>query len=283
MIPSFLRQCAAASRVGRKPGPAVPARTLFLALLLAGSVFACAPTALEKRFTDLLQEYPATEGPLRIPSLSSAPALPSASDSGGRDVIIMVHPGYSLFFRSRERNLHSEVKYDLLKFQLDSEAESIRKIVQSGHPLILVIPGNYQRESVAPLSYTFFLNSLTEGGTSVFSIFSESASSGTLSTDTMVTLFRQLQAMRVDRILVGGGYIGRCEREFYNQLATYLDNIPSFIVPELSLVSPDDITDKEAHAMLDGLQQKDFSLIRQLIERRSQKPNILSPVQSPVL
>jgi hypothetical protein len=262
----------------------LPVRLLLALLCIAVAAgYGCAPTALELRFTDLLQNYPATEEPLRIPSLTSAPAAKAENASGTRDIVIMVHPGYSLFFRSRERNLHSEVKYDLLKLQLDSEAESIRKIAQSGQTLILVIPGNYQRESIAPLSYTHFLNDLTEGSSSASYIYSESASSGSLSPDSMVTFYRYLQSVRADRILIGGGYIGRCEREFYSELATYIDNIRTFIVPELSSVSPDDIDDKEARAMLDGLLKHDYTLIRQFISRKSQRsPNVLSLEPSPV-
>ncbi len=265
---------------------------ILLRTLLAGAALfiaflpelGCAPTALEKRFTDILQDYPATEEPLRIPRLTGTRHEKAAPGSGSREVIIMVHPGYSLFFRSRERNLHSEVKYDLLKLQLDSEAASIRAIARSGRPLILVVPGDYQNESIAPLSYTYFLNSLTEGSTSVLYIYSESSNSGTLATDTMVNLYRYLQSMHMDRVLIGGGYIGRCEREFYSELATYIDNIRTYIVPELSSVSPDDISDKEAGAMLDGLRRKDFTLIRDFIERKSQRaPNISAPGQFPAL
>ncbi len=257
-------------------------KALLLALVLVVAGAGCAPTALEKRFTDILQDYPATEEPLKIPSLSSG--MPAKPGPVNREIVILVHPGYSLFFRSRERNLHSEAKYDLLKLQLDRETASIREIAQSGKTLILVIPGNYQQESIAPLSYTFFLNSLTDGGTSVFYLYSESASSGVLGMDSMVTLFRYIESARADRILIGGGYIGRCEREFSTQLVTYVDNIRAFIVPELSSVSPDDISDKEARSMFDGIQKKDFSLIRQFIERKSQPtPGISGPQHPPVL
>ncbi len=263
---------------GGKAAAMVRCLALYLLTLFAAG---CAPTALEMRFTDILQNYPATEEPLKIPSLFSLPLKPAA-EVNNRNVVFMVHPGYSLFFRSRERNLHSEVKYDLLKLQLDNETASIRKMAQAGQTVILVIPGNYQRESIAPLSYTYFLNSLAEGSRSVSYIYSESASSGTLSMDSMVTLYRYLQNMRVDRVLIGGGYIGRCEREFYSQLATYIDNIRSYIVPELSSVSPDDIDDKEARAMLDGLLMQDFTPIRRFIEVRSQRsPNVVSLEPSP--
>ena len=281
---TFLRQRSNAKQGDATGWISVRRMPLLIALsvvLAAGC--GCAPPPLEKRFTDILQEYPATEEPLKIPGLASALSSRPMPNAGNGSIVIMVHPGYSLFFRSRERNLHSEAKYDLLKLQMDSEAESIRRIARSGQPLILVIPGNYQRDSIAPLSYTSFLNSLVKGSTSVYTLFSESASSGTLATDTMVTLFRYLQSMKADRVLIGGGYIGRCEREFAAQLMTYIDNIEFVVVPELSSVSPDDITDKEARAMLDGLQQNDFTLIRQFIERKHQRLQVPFPGDAPAL
>ena len=247
----------------------VYALMLLVVLFAAGA--GCAPPAMEKRFTDLLERYPGSDEPLAITPLSKAKADELPAWSRGGDIVIMVHPGYSLFFRSRERNIHSETKYDLLKLQMDAEAASIRKMAASGQPLILVIPGNYQRDSVAPGSYVHFLNTLTNNSPSVYYITSESANSGGLSTDTMVMLYRYLTGMGVGRVLIGGGYVGRCEREFHNQLLTYFDDIRFFVVPELSSVSPDDVDDDEALDILNSLRQNDFTPILRIINEKTPK------------
>jgi len=258
-------------------------RALIALVLLAAAGCAASDTP-SKRFTEILYRYPQTEEPLGIARMtaSSADAVPPSLR--GKAVTIMVHPAYSLFFREERRSTYSEAKYDLLKFQLDNEAHFIGEIAKSDNLLILVLPGNYQKDSLAPLSYTFYLNSSTRSSPRVFYIYSETSSSGTLSTATMVALYGFLQRVKADKVLIGGGYIGRCQREFYDQIMTYVETIPAYIVPEISSISPDDIDDDEARAITGSLHRRDYSLIKSFIEKKGQgKANVLHIPSAPVL
>lgn len=247
-----------------------------LTLLLSGC--AEAPSAPTKRFTEILYRYPQAQEPLQFPMLSAASAAAVASALPTRTVTIVVHPAYSLFFRDERRNTYSEAKYDLLKFQLDNEARFMSEFAKSGNLLILILPGKYQKDSIAPLSYTFYLNATTAGGTSVFYLYSETWSSGTLSVDAVLTLHDFLSRVKPNLILVGGGFIGRCQREFYNQLVTYIEKQSSYIVPEISTISPDDITDQEAADILASVREKDYTPVKKFIEKKTRGDADILPV-----
>ncbi|MEK6742563.1 MAG: hypothetical protein AABZ15_03085 [Nitrospirota bacterium] len=254
------------------------------ALVLLAAAGCTTSDTQAKRFTEILHRYPQSPEPLAIARLNATSADAVPHSLRGRAVTIMVHPAYSLFFREERRSTYRESKYDLLKFQLDNEARFIGEIAKTDNLLILVLPGNYQSDSLAPLSYTFFLNSSTKSSPLVYYIYSETSSSGALSTDTMVTLYGFLQRVKADKVLIGGGYIGRCQREFYNQLTTYVDKIPAFVVPEISSISPDDIDDGEAQTIVNSLQKRDYAPVKDFIEKKGQgKANVLYMPSAPVL
>jgi hypothetical protein len=242
----------------------------FLLALVVVSFAGCA--TLEdlpaKRFSENLSAYPGTADPLKIAELSpqTVDSIPAGSRNGS--VIIIVHPAYALFFREEHKSRYSQEMYDLLKYQLESEAQFIRSIARSGIPVILVLPGNYQQESVAPLSYTAYVNTVTDGSPTVSYVYSESANSGSLETGSMVTLYGFLRAVGARDVLMGGGFIGRCQKELYSQMTTYMDNRPVYIVPEISSLSPDDITTAESHNILAGIRSGDYSLVRKFIEKK---------------
>lgn len=255
--------------------------TVLVILVAAGCTASDTPA---KHFTEILYRYPQSQEPLGIAGLSASSADAVPLSLRGKAVTIMVHPAYSLFFREERRSTYSEAKYDLLKFQLDNEVRFIGEIAKSDNLLILVLPGNYQKDSLAPLSYTFYLNSSTKSSPLVYYIYSETSSSGSLSTDTMVTLYGFLQRVKADKVLIGGGYIGRCQREFYNQITTYVDKIPVFIVPEISSISPDDIDNDEAQTIVNSLHRRDYAPVKKFIEKKGQgKADVLHMPPAPVL
>lgn len=215
----------------------------------------------------MLEGYPETTEPLKIALLSPNAAVPDASQ--GRVVTVIVHPAYSLFFREERRNRYSDAKFDLLKFQLENEARFLRALARTDNVVILVLPGNYQRDSVAPLSYTYYLNEASGGSATVFAVYSETSSSGALPTETMVALYSFLRNAGARTVLVGGGYVGRCQKEFYNQLVTYVDAATAYVVPEISAISPDDISDKDSRAILLALRNRDYAPVRSFIEKRT--------------
>lgn len=257
--------------------PAVSRRILpFLPVVLTVLLTGCASEIREKRFTELLQLYPPTKASLNIRRLPEVP--PASSAQPGKPVIIIVHPAYALFFRDERRSTYTAAKYDLLEHQLFAEARFISDAAQSGNILILVIPGKYEQDSIAPASYTTYLNAMTGGSQTVYYIRTETSHSGAIHLDTTVKLHDFLRNVRAERILVGGGFIGRCQGEFYRQLTTYVENIPSYIVPEISTLSPDDISSSEALDILAGIRKKDYQPVVKFIENKSKGDTNILPL-----
>ncbi len=248
--------------------------------VVAGLIFllsGCAQQPLSKRFDEVLSRYPQTREPLRIQKLTGTADGVIPKDPGRVDVYIIVHPAYALFFSGPKKGPYAEAKYNLLKRQLDNEARFIAGLAQSGKVLIMIIPGNYASDSVAPLSYISYLNAAASTSRSVFYLFSESSGSGTIAMDDMLNLYQFLRKIKVGKVLVGGGYIGRCQREFYNQFTSYFDRTQAYIVPEFSAISPEDVSEKEAAHIFTGLQRQDYAPLRLFIGRKlGDTVNILS-------
>lgn len=240
-------------------------------LLSAG----CASEVRAKRFNELLQLYPGTQQSLNI-----RPLPDSLNPSGPQSftaVTIVVHPGYALFFRNEKRNTYSEAKYDLLEYQLFEETRYIREAATSGTLLILVLPGNFEKDSIAPSSYISYLNSMVGASATVYYIRSETTHSGVIPLATTVKLHGFLRNVRADKILLGGGFIGRCQGEFYKQFTTYVEHVPTFIVPEISTLSPDDISSSEARDILAGIRKNDYhELIEIITSSKNGEANTLS-------
>ena len=239
-----------------------------LAVLLLPAGCTVHPVTPTKKFSEVLGRYPHTREPLQIQLITERSADSVALTQRGRPLTVVVHPAYSLFFRSENRSTYAEAKYDLMLYQLEHEARFISGAAKAGNVVVLVLPGNYEVESVAPGSYTTYLNSVAGGSTSVYYLYSETSSSGALSLETIVMLYRFVRSVNPSSVLVGGGFIGRCQREFYKQVINYVGETNAFIVPEISSVSPDDVSDSEARAILESILKGDYELVNQLIEKR---------------
>lgn len=245
-------------------------------LPFAACATAEAPGSQARLFLDKLNSYPQTIEPLKITRLTGTSHTAIRNLSSSPDVFIMVHPAYSLFFRTENRSKYTEAKYALLAKQFENEERFIREASKAGKILVLIIPGQYETESGAPLSYTRYLNSAAADGQAVFYLFSESPSNGSVSMNDMVDLYRFLQGIKVRRVLIGGGYIGRCQREFYNSLTAYFEKSSTYLVPEISTISPDDITEAEAGSILESIQQQNYSPVRKFLEKKLDSANLLS-------
>lgn len=249
-----------------------------LVFLLSGCFAAYPPDSSARRFFNKLKEYPGTQKQLMIPQLTETSfesiRKPAGSSS---DIFIMVHPAYSLFFRDPNRARFGESKYTLLSRQFDNEAHFIESASRAGEIILLVVPANYEVESTAPTSYTAYLNATAAHGRSVFSIFSEGHNTGSLSMNDMLNLYRFLRRVQARKVLVGGGYIGRCQLEFYKQLTAYFDKAVSYIVPEISSISPDDVTEGEADVIGRSIAEQDYTVVGKFIhEKLEREVNIFS-------
>ncbi len=251
--------------------------TLFLVFLLPG----CAPvdssvSQPERSLSDALkdQNSPARE-PLKIQRLTAATSLSiPKNEIPSPDVYIIVHPAYSLFFREASKSHYSDAKFALLSRQFDEEERFIIEASQTDKIVILIIPGNYKTESVSTMSYATYLNTVAFGK-SVFYLFSESPNNGSVSMNDMVDLYRFLQGVNAKRVLIGGGYIGRCQREFYSEFTKYFDKSVTYIMPEISTISPEDISEGEAAKILESIQRHDYAPVEQFIDKKQSDASTL--------
>lgn len=257
---------------------------VLLSVLLFVLVTGCATAPSHRKyrpvvskFSDLLVRFPQTDEPLQLEHLTRASVYPSLRKNQPIDVTIMVHPAYSIFLRDLTNEQYPEVKYSLLRKQFDHEAQFILDQANAGKIIILIVPGKYLTASAYAQNYTAYLNSMISPSHSAYYIYSDSPNSGNISSEEMITLYRFLQGLNVRKVLVGGGYVGRCQREFYTQLTTYFDTSQAFIVPEISTISPEDISEKDAKRILNSLDKQDYSQVRDFIDNRvGSKANILS-------
>lgn len=228
-------------------------------------------------FPELLSRFPPTNAPLNVRKLTAASANDIGEYQGPPEAYIIVHPAYSHFFRDLVKDSTHAAKFRLEKKQFESEAIMMGRHAASGRVMVLVIPGDYSEDSKAPQSYVSYLNTVTSGGRSIYYVLSEASSTGTLPTEDMVNLYMFLSALRVQKVMIGGGFIGRCQREFYKQLTTYLDRRFTYIVPELSTISPDDLSDEEAQDIASSLDRYDYTPVKAFIDKKSGgTANILS-------
>lgn len=204
--------------------------------------------------------------------------IPPATNNGGAEhITIIVHPAYSVFYDVDTAKYCPGPKCSLVRKQLDNEARYIKDEAARGNFVVLVLPADPVIQNGAPARYAAYLNSLAGAGRSVFYVFSRTSNNGSLSAEDMLALYSLITGLKTKRVLIGGGYIGRCQNEFYSQIATYFDKTGIFFVPEISTVSPADISAKEAADILSGLRRHEYSIIEKMIYKKTSGPaNVLS-------
>lgn len=201
-------------------------------------------------------------------------------------VYILVHPSFFSFFhypkKLTESTEDSPSKYNvverLLKIKpqnpqfalLQAQERRMRDFIEykatEKKLLVIVIPKNYQKYS----GYTYrkgvdeymrYLNEVTNMSESVLFVESKSPNRGYLTDDDAMRLMEFILSIKAKRVLVGGGYIGRCLEDFYVLLTKEYGKEDIYIVPELSDISPREIDDNIARTILktNGLIDEDMA------------------------
>lgn len=221
----------------------------------------------------LLQKRGPQKGePLRIKRLTRDAASQVAAIHRGADVSIIVHPAYALFFDKPIESDCRSPKCALLDLQIESEARFIALNAEKGRPTILVLPADPIVEAEFPHIYSAYLNRLTSGSSSVYAVFSKTSSSGALDRDDMLALYGFLSGIEAPRVMIGGGYIGRCQKEFYTQLTTYFSRSKVYLVPEISVISPADISDRDAVDIANDISNRQYKAVRSFMMRKVGEP-----------
>lgn len=182
---------------------------------------------------------------------------------------IFVHPSYYPFFhakKSRTMRKAYELDESIVDLFLQSTADSpvmqleqeqqrneknfIEYLTTEEKLVILVLPRNYSHSSNFEYAksrdeYARYLNGIANGSPSILYMESESSSSGRLLSDDLIPLLLFLETVGAKEVLIGGGYVGRCQKEFYQYMTNFAPG-NYFIVPEISTFSPADLSDAEA-------------------------------------
>ncbi|MDA8432074.1 MAG: hypothetical protein M0Z60_03815 [Nitrospiraceae bacterium] len=194
-------------------------------------------------------------------------------DHGG--VYIIVHPAYYTFFHESGASndslaLPSRNAVDLLlrepayssktrlQFQQEKMLRDFLEYMSTDRKLvILVLPRDYRRYA----GYKFkggndefmrYINEVTNGSDSVLYLYSKRPNRGTLGEKDRRRLLKFLYSVKAKEILLGGGYIGRCLEDLYKDLEQYYSDDKLFVVPEITSISPSDMSSGAAADVLDA-------------------------------
>ena len=203
---------------------------------------------------------------------------------------IIVHPAYYTFFHKGlqtktpvpetdekknekknavERFLSAkpqDLSFSVLQAQERRTRDFLEYKSTEGMLTILVLPRNYAEYGGysfkgGPDEYTRYLNEVTNLSDSVLYLESKTANRGYLKESDMVRLMEFLLSIGVKKVLVGGGYVGRCLEDFYIDFTTAFGSEDVYVVPELSDVSLKELNKSLAKSLLmpDGTINKEVA------------------------
>jgi len=251
------------------------AHLLIIGILSSAALFGCA--SLEKNSVSSADISPESPGDTKEYTLD-VKSLRDAQGQWGQlpktdEAYIIVHPSYYVFFQKKpfhlapsadktlvelftEMNFPSEnTLLNLMKQYESMEMDFISTSKNENKLVILVVPGQYRRsrsylyKSVSD-EYARYLNSVASSADSVFYIESTETDSGKIAEKDMRILTDMLTSLGVQNVFVGGGYIGRCQEEFYRSFSKEWPENNMALIPELSAFSPRDLSDATARMLL---------------------------------
>ncbi|HYQ47435.1 MAG TPA: hypothetical protein VEP69_00090 [Thermodesulfovibrionales bacterium] len=205
-------------------------------------------------------------------------------------VYIFVHPSYYSFFHAKKPRsmkeagdlkesivdlfLHSTAENPVVQLEQEqqkNEKNFIEYLTTAEKLVILVLPRNYAHSSNYGYArsrdeYARYLNGIANGSPSILYMESESSSSGRLLSDDLIPLMLFLETVGAKTVLIAGGYVGRCQKEFYQYMTNFAPGSYS-LVPEVSTFSPADLSEKDASRLIDSFKSDlqpftDFVLLK---------------------
>lgn len=175
------------------------------------------------------------------------------------DLYVIVHPAYSIFFHDLEplyasRNpvdsFLNETTYTKNSRFIREQERSLRDLVEITSTrkrlILFVLPGNYREYDgyiykYGPDMFARYINSITNESESVLYLYSEKPNRGRLSDRSKNHLIEFFDAVNPKRIIIGGGYIGRCLEDFYKDISSSAFGEKIMIAGEISAFSQDDL------------------------------------------
>lgn len=228
---------------------------------------------------DVLKEYAEIisnlYGKLKIPSLDEIPEekfIEYKKYVNNGTAYAIVHPSYYVFFHNydkkakvvieRSRGDYSKNIVDMfiddypvgknkiLKQMKESERRErdfLKKASSRGRLIILILPPDHNNHPEYPYrkldEFARYLNEVTGAAPSVVYVESESYKRGSMTFDTLPLLNRFLQTVGVKTLLLGGGYVDLCLKDFQDEAASLKDIEKVETIPEICTQSPDFIID----------------------------------------
>lgn len=202
---------------------------------------------------------------------------------------IIVHPAYYLFFHDETTSGDGkEIEEYLQRVTLTKTSLFLREqeralrdfleITSTRNRLTLIIlPGNYREYSGYKYRYgddkfARYINEVTNDSKAVIYLYSEKPNRGTLSSESKNLLINFIEAVKPDRIVLGGGYLGRCLEDFFRQISPIFKDGTVEIEPWISALSPDDLKYFDLDDLVkDG--RLDMSLMKELQKNYSDLKN----------
>jgi len=195
---------------------------------------------------------------------------------------IIVHPAYYTFFHddtlsqeylsgvstenAMERFL-SESAYSAKSRLIKAQEKQIRDFLEymstDKKLVILILPRDYADFPAYKFKeekdeYMRFINEVTNGSDSVIYLYSKRPNRGTLAEKDRRKLLKFLYVIKTREILLGGGYVGRCIEDFYKDIEQYYSYEKLYLVPEITAISPADVSSGTASDMLNSDGTIDF-------------------------
>jgi hypothetical protein len=239
---------------------------------------------------------------LHIKNLRSVPISEYKKYAGYLDkgtLYIIVHPGFYTFFNAPYMRPDGPLpKLNALERLLAMEPLDARMAVLQAQErrtrdflelksterklILLILPRGYKNYRDYTYrtgldEYTRFLNEATNDSDTVLYLESKSPARGYLKDEDISYLIDFLSAVDPKRIMVGGGYIGRCLENFYVDITDEFGPTGIFMVPELSDMSPADLAKTSAQRFLTPEGGLNFSTVSEALKRDAYRAQSVVP------
>lgn len=202
------------------------------------------------------------------------------------DLYVIVHPAYSVFFNNDDLYSDSigtvdsflnETAYTKSSRLIMEQERSLRDFLEitstRNRLIVLVLPNNGQqsRGSISGEGrdkFALYVNSVTNGSDSVLYLYSEKPNGGKLSEGSKQQLVEFFMAVDPERIIIGGGYLGRCVEDFYRDFSSSTFGERMLISGEISSFNIDDLKDLDIDDFLkDG--KLNIAALREVVSSKS--------------
>lgn len=189
-------------------------------------------------------------------------------------IYILIHPAYFPFFHypkkltTKEESISKnnlvekflslkpkDRRFEVMQAQERRTRDFLEFMSAREKLVIIVVPKNYRKYA----GYTYkrvrdeymrYFNEVTNFSKSVLFADSRSPNRGYLTEEDALRLMEFLLSIDAKKVYIGGGYIGRCLEDFHALLTEDFGKEGIFLVPELSDISPRELSKSLAKAIL---------------------------------